>query len=47
MKCAHDFFGSASLPLSVTNLLRRIVGTWFLKANTETVLARVLATTQK
>ena len=47
MKCAHDFFRAASLPLSVTNLLRRIVGTRFLKANTETVLARVLATTQK
>jgi hypothetical protein len=47
MKHAHDFFRAASLPLSVTNLLRRIVGTRFLKANTETALARVLATTQK
>ena len=47
MKRAHDFFRAASLPLPATNLLCRIVGTRFLKANTETVLAKVLATTQK
>ena len=45
MTRTHAFFRVASLPLSIANLLRRIVGTQFLRASTETILARVLATT--